>query len=418
MKYLFVLDKYYPKPLANAVCMQNIIDDLTSKGNEVVVLCYEDELNEKLESYHGNKIYYVRPDAKQRNFFKAEFYAGTKLEKKYFRRGKLHSLSRKLLTFNYEPFYSFSFPRRIRKLMVDIVKKERIEVIVTCLHPFDGVYATYRAKKKGLLKDIPWVVYAVDNTDNLRLRKLLKLRSSHNYWCKKFLKYCTGFIYMESRHKDYEIKKFEKYQNKLFPADLPTFIVDNKPCKESTSSKDVWAYLGSMDLAHYNPHFALEFLLQTKDFSNSEYHFYSRGTGVTQLKEKEVEFPKSIFVHDYVSREEVEKIKESVTGFISIKVSKYISAKIFEYISTLKPIIHFSSIEGDPNAIYLEKYPRAVIVKESEYRSGKYTLENFYKDLESAKNRKVSFEDIEEIYQMNKPEYSARLIEEIIKKHD
>lgn len=416
MKYLFVLDKYYPKPLANAVCCQNIINVLTSQGNEVEVLCFEDA-EEKLESYNGFKVYYVKPDAKLRNDYKADHFAGTKQGKKYFRRMKFHSLCRKILTFNYEPFYSFSFPRRIRKTIFEIVKKDHIECIVTSFQPFDGVYAMYKARKKDKLKDIPWIIYTLDNVDNVKLRKLLKLRSSHNYWSRKFLKYCDGFIYMESRKRDYEIKVFDEYRNKLYEADLPTLL--EKYSLEDSSSKnkrDTWTYLGSIDMAHYNPSFAIEFLSKCDEFSKSEYHFYSRGTGVNYLNEKKNEYPESLFVHNYVSREEVEKILKETTGLLSIKVTPYISAKIFEYIATGKPIIHFSSSENDPNVTYLEKYPKAVIVKEADYRSGKYTPEDFEKDLEKAKKATINKSEINKLFEMNKPEYSAKLIEEIAKK--
>ena len=416
MKYLFVLDKYYPKPLANAVCCQNIIDVLTSNGNEVDVLCFEDS-EEKIESYKGCKVYHVKPNSKLKNEYKADHFSGTKLEKKYFRRMKFHSLSRKLFTFNYEPFYSFSFPRRIRKMIEEIVKNNGIECIITSFQPFDGVYAMYKARKKNKLQEIPWIVYTLDNVDNVKLRKLLKLRSSHNYWSKKFLKYCDGFIYMESRKKDYQIKKFDAYRDKLYESDLPTLITREKLEDLSSNNKnDTWTYLGSMDMAHYNPSFALEFLSKSEYFKNNEFHFYSRGTGVDLLNKKSKEYPNSIFVHDYVSREEVEKILKATTGFISIKVTPYISAKIFEYISTGKPIIHFSSVENDPNATILEKYPKALIVKESKYRAGEYTVEDFKKDIDRIKNAKIESSTIEKIFRMNKPEFTAKLIEELASK--
>ena len=415
MNYLFIVGKYYPKPLANSVCCQNIIDVITSKGNEVDVICFEDE-EEKLDTYHGCKIHYVKPDAKLRNKYKADYYAGTKQGKKYFRRMKMHSLLRKILTFNYEPFYSFSFPRRIRKLVNNLAQEKKIDCIVTCFHPFDGVYAVYKAKKKGKLSNIPWVIYTLDNVDNIKLRKIFKSRSTHNYWCKKFLKYSDGLIYMSSRKKDYDVKLFEPFKDKLFEADLPSLIVykllDNK------NNKDIWTYLGAMDKDHYDPHFTIEFLSQCDEFSNSEYHFYSRGNQVGYLLEKQKEYPNNLFVNNYVCKEEVEKIMNNSTGFISLKTSNYISMKTFEYIASGKPIIHFSSSSNDPNAVYLEKYPRAVVIKESEYRNGKYTKDDFSKDLIRAKKSIITEKEINELFFMNKPEFTAKIIEEIASKKD
>ena len=416
MKYLFVVDRYYPKPYINSVCAQNVIDELTTKGNEVVVLCFLDEDNEKYESFRGNKIYYVKPDARLKYFYKSDNLAGTKKGKIYWNIAKFLSLSKKIFTFAYDPFYSFSFPRRIKKKILSIIYNESIDCVVTMFQPFDGTYAMYQLKKENKVGNIPWIVYTVDNTENQKIKKLLKIRSSHNYWSVKFLKYCTGFVYMESRTSDYSKSIFDDYRNKLFVADLPTYIKNNgaiKGQKDSTPDFENWTYLGSINKIHYDPTFMVNFFKSLNDSKKRELHFYTRGDCVDYLNKEAALSNNTIFVHNYVSQDELNELRNNATYLVSIKVSSFISAKIFDYISSGKPIIHFSSSPDDPDIPYLLKYPRAVIVKEYDNKKAEELVDKYYQDLSAVLSSSINQNQIDALFEKNTPEYSARLIESI-----
>lgn len=72
MNILILADKYFPIPLANAICAQKIADVLISHGHNVDILAYKDSLINGENVYNKCNITYISPDFRTQLFYYAK----------------------------------------------------------------------------------------------------------------------------------------------------------------------------------------------------------------------------------------------------------------------------------------------------------------------------------------------------------
>lgn len=412
MKILIITDKYYPKPYANALCAQELIREFKCRGYNVDVIAFQDSGIELPAEYEGNKIYGVKPDMRLRLFYYADNYSGTVKGKISGIAANIMSKGKNLFLLPWQPFYTFSFPRRICRLIESLYKKEKYDAIVSVFGPFDGAYGAIQFKRKH--PEVPLGIYAVDTLDKTGVKNILHGMFYHSeFWEKRFLQNSDVFIPMQSRMSRFEQSSFDQWQNKIFAADLPRLTFQKGTEEQERdyfkNGKENWVYAGSLNPVHYPVGDLLRYFLKLPNDKERVLHFYSRGNGLKDVEKAAEENPGRIVSHGYVNSNELSEIMKSCDVLVSVKYSNQISAKIFECISYGKPIVHFSGTQNDPDIEYLNKYPNAFIFKTYE-KNAEHRFSQCLEMIENAKKGSIDEQQLKAIFVKNTPEYSVQLL--------
>lgn len=406
------MDKYYPKPLANAICSQNIVDSLIKKGNIVDVLTYKDS-GVKVNSPNKNvKVYTVRPDLRVRLYYYAKNYQNSKKAKVCEKIATFLNRTRKLINIHFFPLYSISFPIRIFKSIEKLNQTNNYDLIISTYSSFENALGAMWFKRKN--KKIKWILYTLDTFINYRHKFLNKKGNIHSYWLPKFLDICDMFIYMESRKDEYEGKYFEKWKNKMVVSDIPLMQDKVRRIMSDNDKKDgieKWVYAGSLGSPHYKTEDLLKIFLGLKDNKKRVLYFYSSGKELEELKKVEKQYPEKIVCNYYISHDKLDKIYQEADVLVSIKYSNQISAKIFEYITYNKKIVHISGTKEDPDFKYLKQYSNCCILQPylKSTKESVLQLEKFLNKTKTDINTNMSY------FNMNRPEYTANLVINLIK---
>lgn len=417
MKILVLTDKYFPRPYANAICAQELIEVWTTQGHQIDVLAYAD-FEEKPKYWKGNPVHYVRPDLRLRLYYYSNKF-GTSFK------GKLAEFCANILSkvkgiflLPWQPFYSCSFPRRIFKTMERLYSERKYDAVVAILKPIDSCIAACKFKTKH--SNIPFVVYSVDTLKKGFIEKHFNVQFADGFfWEKKILSSCDAFFYMQSRRHDYLHPRYDGFRNKLFETDLPRL----KPRDLSKitpfdfgEQAEHWVYAGAIGGVHYNPEKMIEIFLKISENPRRILHLYVRGSVAEQIALRAEREKLNIRVHDYVDSSTLERILASADVLVSFKTSNQISAKIFENIAYGKPIVHFSGIETDPNKKYLKKYALCYIVNTYEGDFDQKKIDSLERFLKESRKTHIETAEILKIFEKNTPQYSADMLVTQIKK--
>lgn len=410
MKILFVTYKYYPKPGANAVCVQEIAKTFIAEGHTVNVLAYQDDSlgrKEKLaESYivDGVTVYTIKPDFRMQLFYYADAngnMARARVARQY---ASAISKIKQLLYMPLYPLYSIGFPLRLANKIACLQNEHSYDVIVGTFSPFDTIPALLKVKK--IYSNIRMYVLAFDSFINQRRKFVPEQYRSADFWVRKALDELDGIIYMKSRAA--EFARYQKNASKLFVADIPLLTLNQieMPQINMTHDKNVsdWVYAGTLGLPHYDVTHLIWTFLEISKRAKIVLHFYSSGSGLNKIRELENMTHGKIKAHDYVEHKKLIEIYKMADVLVSVKSSNQISAKIFEYMTYGKPIVHFSEIEEDPDYRYVEAYSKGIVIKTWEIPKEEWPLQ-----LEKAL---ANLNDVSEMptmdmnkFIMNRPEY-------------
>lgn len=413
-KLLVLTDKYFPRPYANAMCAQELIDVLSKENYIVDVVAYED-FDGTPSKWNGNDIYYVKPDERLRLFYYADKNRNAWKGKLAFITANVLSKVKGTILLPWQPFYSFSFPRRIYRKMCELQEKNQYDGIIAILNPLDSNIAACKFKIK--YPEIPYIVFCVDT-----LRKtFLENHFGKNFadafiWEKKILEKCNAYFFVRSRREDYSADRYKPYRSKLKETDMPRLKVKdvkNIPQYDFGEDAEHWVYAGSIGGPHYDANEMLEIFKQISNNPKRILHLYTRGREAEQIEKVARSEHLNIYVHGYVDADTLKSIMATADVIVSLKTSDQISAKIFECMSYGKPVVHFSGHRNDPNAHYLEKYELGHIVQM--YTNDKQIeLEKLLSFLNNTIGQNADMERLKNSFEMSTPEYSVkRILEEI-----
>ena len=411
-RILFVLGNYYPKPYANSICAQNIID-LYLKDNCVVdVICIQRPGSERINKLNGVNLHYVQPNFRLKMFL---LYADTK--NKFFKilyhfLGKLMSFAFRLFCFPWLPRMSFSLSNRYYKCIKDLAENNSYDGVISFVNPLDGALGMVKFKKRTK-KHLKWIVYCIDTLTNSKD----KTHPKKCYLYKKFLQYCDKYIVMKSNKTEYGLPYLNDYKDKISVCDLPFVLKSDSKIDENTASlyqfdnnHEHWSYFGSIGGKHYSYVDFLDFFFALPDDKKRVLHFFTRGSDINyDFASKESEY-KKVIMHGYVNPETMSTCLECSDILVSIKYSNVISAKYLQYMSLGKRIIHFSGCESDPDIKYLSKYNNAIIL--TPYISSFEEMVKYF--LAYKENKSMSFEEVKKVFIQNTPEFSKKIIDEAI----
>lgn len=409
MKFLVLTDKYYPKPYANAVCAQDLIDEMNFQGHSVDILAYRDYGVDCPEQWNGNTIYYVEPDLRRKLFYFADN-TKSKFKAKITRIfAILMNRAKKFFLLPWHPLYSLSLIHRTFRKLIAITNETDYDAIISIMCPFEHAVAACRLKQRYPEKKV--IVYAVDTLRNARMKND-KLFANGFFWEKRILSGCDYYFYMKARKDEFSSERYNRYREKLIEVDLPRLVF--KDCSEIKQYDfgtigENWVYAGSLGGMHYDPQKmidVMEAFLKTKQIN---LHMYVRGTTAERIKEYAHSNNLSIYVHDYVDQATLQQIMSSADVLVTLKTSNHISAKIFECISYVKPVVHFSGVNDDPNVPYYEGCSLFHIVRTY--------ADNIAPEISKLKNWaetykaiEVSVDELKQRYIESTPEFSVNKI--------
>lgn len=414
MRVLVLTDKYYPKPYANAVCAQALIEEFNRNGIQVTVLAYKDCGVQCVQEWKDNTVIYVKPDLRQRLFYYADNMGNSK--RAIFARelAKILNRSRKLFLIPWQPMYSFFMPYKIYRALENQYRLEKFDAIVAVLNPFELSVAACNFRKKH--PDKPVIVYAVDTLRSDYIKGNQAFANGY-FWEKRILKGCCAYFYMKARRHEFDPKRYDMYRDKLVEVDLPRLQFRNTqkiPAYSFEEEGENWVYAGSIGGIHYDYTDMLHIFEAICKTRKCTLHMYIRGEESEKIKEIANKRHLSIKVHGYVDQNTMQSIMASCDVLVTLKSSNHISAKIFECISYLKPIVHFSGVEDDPNAEYYSRSPAYKVVKMYN-KNREEEVKEIIRYLDDIKHVKISKRDIETLYSENSPNYSVKLIIDRIK---
>lgn len=411
MNILFLTDKYYPKPLANAICVQEVAKSFIKIGHHVDVLIYEDTGIKPLNEKNGINIFSVKPDLRMRLFYYAKNNSGSTKASLAATLASFMSKSKQIMRLNKYPLYSYSFPKRIVQKMKALNVGKKYDLVISAFSPFEAVLAALWFKQE--YPKCKWCIYALDPFINRRCKFIpLKYRSLQ-YWLPRFLEKADILIYMKSRKKELDCEQYVQWKQKIAPSDIP-LLTDtensNNDCDfEIQSDVEIWTYAGSLGAPHYLPQRAIECFLGLPENKKRKLYFYGAGKEWDQIKIFSKQTDGKIQCHSYVDHEELIKVYENSNILVSIKNSDEISAKIFEYMSYGKKIVHFSGCKNDPNVQYINDYGKGAVIHTWE-TGGTECIQELVSQLaqwdENPNQKPVDLS----LFRMNRPEYTRDLI--------
>lgn len=408
MRLLVLTDKYYPKPYANAICAQELIRVWKEQGHIVDVLAYED-FNGNPSVWEENQIYYVHPDIRLRFYYYADFVRKTQKGKISKIIANVISKSWGLVVLPWQPFFSFSFPKRIYRKMEELEKKNGYDGIIAIFQPLDTNIAAYKFKKKH--PEIPYIVFCVDHIKKAFVQKYFGEKFADGYfWEKRMMENCEAYFFMHSRKEDYNLARYATYQDKLYETDLPRFKLKEYeiPLYDFGEKAEHWVYAGSIGGIDYEPYEMLQIFQKISKNQNRILHLFIRGAEADKIEKMAKKEQWNVKVHGYVDATTLESVMATADVIVSLKTSNQISAKIFECMSYGKTIVHFSGCENDPNVAYLQKYKLGKIVKM--YEDEVLQIQKLEEFLQNHTSERANMDEIRKIFEMSTPEYSANKI--------
>lgn len=416
MKILFVTDKYYPKPLANAVCVQSVVDCLSEQGVEVDVLAFKDSGIDLPKSYHDARVGGIVPSIEFRLSYYGRNGQHGVLGKAASRAGSVLSKLKKIIYLPWFPMNSIVFPYRLKHRISQLYSENGYDAVVTAMAPFDGAMAGYLFNKAN--PEANWIVYALDTIENTSFPFLPRNLVEGRFWFSRFVKQSDLCIVMRSRMDWYKSRGYCAMAKNLQASDIPLLIKKRDAAVAGDydfgDGDEHWVYAGSLNPPHYRHNDLIRYFQSLPRDKRRVLHFYSGGNGFEALKVIADASGGMIRCHDYVPHGELERILKTADVLVSMKYSDQISAKIFEYMSYGKPVLHVSGAESDPNIRYLSRYERGLVLYSGDHDS--HNEEKLAAWIARSCRTDDGSEDrpIEEVLVENTPEHTCQIILDFI----
>lgn len=398
MKYLFVLNDYYPLKNASGVCVENVIRELKNNDNDIHIICYMDCEREFVDEnvfIHG---------------IKASDYVSTS----NFRTTKYNNKLKKMLWliqlfFSY-PIYYPAIASRLLKKCDKVIKQCSITHVVTVINPIETILTAIKIKR--LNPNVAVTLYELDSiTDldnrNSGIRKLLNFKRKRIE--NKAYSSVDTIIYMKCHSKHFENKYYDKYRTKMRMADFPLYIEQTIRDSEIKFGDQLsFIFSGALIRGIRNPEFAIRFFDMLSEKHKISVDFFSRGDYEEFLSKCSQKNP-VIHQKGYVSTDIINYAMQSSDFLVSIgnQMSNMVPSKIYSYISMKKPIVHFCCIPDDPCIDILKDYELALLISCSKsIEDAICDFEKFFKNIngtvfESTDNKK---------YELNRPAYTANIL--------
>ena len=391
---------YVGASAANAICANNIVDALCSAGHKVDVICREDkpvtdEITENIHIVTCNVVSKKKLGVlhKAKTAFNIAFGLATR------------NMNGELI----QAYY---------KCLCKLNEQEKIDAVIGIYFPLESAEALRLFTKSH--PEVKTILYELDSIgDGIGTKNaILKKACDRMYvcWLNKVYNAVDAVFVMQT-HKEYWMRVFgDKYGEKMRLADIPVLVEKKLPMVAPNEDAPVsFIYAGLIEKAYRSPEYLLACLTELKKTMDFKFSFYSKGDCEDMIARVSDKIG-GITQNGYVPQDELDKAIATTDFLVSIgnSVSRSLPSKIITYLAYGKPIIHFSSQSDDVCNEYLMKYPLALVIDQS--MPILETCKKIMDFLTSAKDEKVDFEQIKDIFYLHLPSSSASIIHDVIDK--
>lgn len=359
---VFLTNLYYPKPMANGVCVHELAKEVVRRGQEAFVVCYSrnnEPMNEVIDGVYVTRLrmpFYLRLKEKS-----ACWKNGLRktVAQKY---ARAIALLRKLISFKEYPLRDRDLVHGMVLECGHLIKTGRIDTIVASYTPMEAIVAG--AKLKTQYPDIKTVYYSLDTLSNESgagvLPEWLRSGSGLNRERKYFEKY-DYVVLMDCHKKHYSGKEYDSFKEKIIYADFPLFHPEVSHDCGYFDPKTI-VYAGSLYRVIRNPEPILKALEPILD--EFTVHFYGQSDCDDILRYYNSLHPGHVIIHGQVTYREAQEALNRAQILLSIgnTGTEMAPSKVYEFISKGKPIIHSYSDDRDFCLPILKRYGNALCV--------------------------------------------------------
>lgn len=402
-KYIILTGKYLPKPGATGICVHQVALELWHRGNNVTVICYQDNELTDSDTIIVKKIKIP------------SFFDDVSSKSELFRKiSHFKSIVSKLVHINKYPLRSYRLVSRYEKEVIKNIESspEQKIILIATLNPLEAVIAARNVKKR-FPNRINLVYYNLDTlsnekSDNGYLSSEYRMNCGLK-WEKQLFPSFDKIIIMECHKEHYFSTIFHDVEPKMVTANFPLFIHNNSIDINKEKKYITFVYTGTLYRKMRNPLFLCNTLIQLQD--KFDYRAFFLGSGdCNDILEDAVNRSNGkictlgMQTHDKA----LQKICEAdVLLSIGNKNSQMVPSKIYEYMSTGKPIIHFFTSEMDICIELLKKYGNSLIIREGD-PTVLSQINTFVKEIHV-----MDFRVVSEKFKSSSPSFTADIIEQI-----
>lgn len=362
MPSLFLTNFFFPKPMANGVCIYQVAKAACKEDGISYVLCYRREGEKEHEIIDGIDVRRINlPKYHQWSFAETTTTIGKVTKQAGLLAGRL---KKAIHVFDY-PLRDGAVVRRFVKEACELIDAEKVVRIVCSYTPAEAVKAGQIIKR--IRPNIKYIYYSLDTLSNESGAGFLPEKYRRSLGVQREITYFDSadrIILMNCHKAHYNSAVYEKFKNKISYADFPLFCpVYKNECITAKLEKHI-VYAGSLYRTIRNPKAILDILSRVLNENYIDFYGYSDCDDIIMHYSEQTKG--HVRIHGLLPYDEVQSKLSEADVLLSIgnKGTQMAPSKIYEYISTGKSIIHYYSSKQDACLNALSKYPNAFLVEE------------------------------------------------------
>lgn len=381
MNFLIIAENYYPLPLANSICIKNIVEELESIGHHCLVINRTDAITNIENSDRIHNFHYIKVP--------------------------LYGCIRR---FVYKIGQLFVYPHVNKKLVLAYYKQiknldlSNVDVIVSICNPLEGVLAAISIKRE--YARIKQVIYNVDTLSDFRIQRIESICCP--FWRKfayrvekKIFTQADLIVFFKSHRAFYSKSRYVEFKDKFLFQDVPLLSLSGNPVSKDNGH---CIYAGRFYRDFREPSVLLKIFIDT----GMPLDIYTT-LGFHEIIINEVGSSNNICVYEYIPEDILyDKMKQSrILMSIGNKSSSMFPSKIVTYLSMCKPIIHLFFDDMDPVIEYLKNYPDVLFVDlRDSIAKNRALVSNFY----TKEHPQIDIAEIKSRYETSMPQFCAKEI--------
>lgn len=406
MKYLFIVTESLS---ANGICTQAVMERLAAAHEVYCITNREWGMPERFEK---NGIHYrtVKP---RWVYAIGSMLARRELPERQKKRWRklqyVMDRAKLVLSLGSWPLLSPAYARRIEKAARRLFREAGIGCIVPIYTQIDTLIAASRIKKDhpGIFY-IPYFLDSLSGGYGLRLFTPEQTRQKGLRWERRLLPEADRIIAMESSRTHHErYSAGERYYERIVYFDLPLLRCDPPAAGTPLMDREKCnlVYVGTLPCGIRSPEFMLKVF---RHLEGEQYQLWFVGTSDCAVLNEAAARDPRIHVVGRCAHETALQYEAQADVLVNIGNTNpnMTPSKIFEYMSFGKPILSTMAVAGEPSRRYLEKYPLALVLDETEQDFGR--VADF---LDRSAGQTVDLARVRETFYQNTPDALASFLE-------
>lgn len=397
---LLLCGYYYSDFNANTVCAKNIACELEKQGYNAYILTYYDKEQKQID-----KCYDVKLDWLKRHVESLRNSKGVLNRIRFL----FWSSLRRILIFPFYPFAPSTVSRKYTKRALEIINKQKIDMVIGFYKPYDPIASCMKIKKK-LGNKIISVTYHLDLANEPEDRDSLIGKYKKSKALRAFKKEKTSSDLIIA-----PLSESGKYpEDNIRYVDFPLFISETGVESGFNFDKNAinLVYVGSLDDRNRNPEYFFNVIQKVNEKSSKKVILHIWGKMASDFDNYSNEI---IQFHGIISNEcviDLLKNSDYVVNISNYITYQWIPSKIFQLFASGKPIINVVNNSKDVAVEYFRRYGCVCYIEEFKHNFDK-DVEDLFRFLLESHDLETST-DIERKFESSTPKYFVRQIEELL----